>query len=69
MKVPAHAFREYDIRGVAERDLTDDVTRAIGRGLATMIARSPGRGVGHERGRVRIAVGRDCRLSSERLFM
>ncbi|MEM1418346.1 MAG: phosphomannomutase/phosphoglucomutase [Myxococcota bacterium] len=53
-----HVFREYDIRGVAERDLTDDFTRALGRALGTFQARA-----GHRR----IALGRDCRLSSPRL--
>lgn len=62
MRVPAHAFREYDIRGVADRDLTDDVARGIGRGFGTMI------GAGAKGGGFRVAVGRDCRTSSERLF-
>ena len=26
-------FREYDIRGIAERDLTDDVVHALGQGI------------------------------------
>ena len=60
MIVPTHAFREYDIRGVADRDLTDDVARGIGQGFATML------GAGERP--VRVAVGRDCRLSSDRLF-
>jgi phosphomannomutase/phosphoglucomutase len=60
MKLPTHAFREYDIRGVADRDLSDDVARGIGRGFATML------GAGERP--VRVAVGRDCRLSSDRLF-
>src|SRR6185437_7364282 len=60
MIVPAHAFREYDIRGVADRDLTDGVARGIGQGFATML------GAGERP--VRIAVGRDCRVSSDRLF-
>ena len=60
MKLPTHAFREYDIRGVADRDLTDDTARGIGRGFATMI------GAGERP--VRVAVGRDCRVSSDRLF-
>jgi phosphomannomutase/phosphoglucomutase len=51
-------FREYDIRGVADRDLTDDVVRAIGRAIGTLCA---------ERGKRRIVVGRDCRLSSPRI--
>jgi phosphomannomutase / phosphoglucomutase len=60
MQVPTHAFREYDIRGVADRDLTDRVVRGIGQGFATVLG-------AHERP-LRVAVGRDCRLSSDRLF-
>ncbi len=60
MLVPTHAFREYDIRGVADRDLGDDVARGIGRGFATVLGAAT-RGL-------RVAVGRDCRLSSDRLF-
>jgi phosphomannomutase/phosphoglucomutase len=60
MPFPRHAFREYDIRGIADRDLTDEVSYGIGRGFAAMI------GAGERE--VRIAVGRDCRLSSDRLF-
>ena len=62
MQLPAHAFREYDIRGVADRDLRDDVARGIGRGFGTIL------GAGERGKSVRIAVGRDCRLSSDRLF-
>lgn len=51
-------FREYDIRGVADRDLTDDVALAIGRAAGTVCA---------EQGKRTIVVGRDCRLSSKRL--
>ena len=51
-------FREYDIRGVADRDLTDDVVEDIGRALGTFLTR---------RGKKRVALGRDCRLSSDRL--
>ena len=57
--MPAQVFREYDIRGVADRDLGDEVAGAIGRGYATAIGQ--GRSF-------RVAVGRDCRLSSDRLF-
>jgi phosphomannomutase/phosphoglucomutase len=60
MQVPAHAFREYDIRGVADRDLTDDVARGIGRGFGTML--------GAAERPLRVAVGRDCRVSSDRLY-
>jgi phosphomannomutase / phosphoglucomutase len=51
-------FREYDIRGIADRDLTDDVVRAVGRAFAQKMG---------ERGKRRIAVGRDVRLSSPRI--
>ncbi len=51
-------FREYDIRGIAAEDLTDDVVQAIGRAFGTMLQRD---------GKQRISLGRDCRLSSERI--
>ena len=51
-------FREYDIRGKADRDLSDDLVRDLGRALGTVMA---------QRGKRRIMVGRDCRVSSERL--
>ncbi|WP_394833855.1 phosphomannomutase/phosphoglucomutase [Pendulispora rubella] len=57
-----HIFREYDIRGVADRDLTDALATALGRGIGTMLAKANAKG-----GRTRLAVGRDCRLSSPRL--
>jgi phosphomannomutase/phosphoglucomutase len=60
MPFPRHAFREYDIRGIAERDLTDEVASGIGRAFSAMIA--PGERT------LQVAVGRDCRLSSDRLF-
>lgn len=49
-------FREYDIRGVADRDLDDKTVRAIGVAIGSRV-----------RGRT-VVVGRDCRLSSPRLF-
>jgi phosphomannomutase/phosphoglucomutase len=61
--VPNHVFREYDIRGVADRDLSDDLARGIGRAFAGMVAES-----GAASTPLRIAVGQDCRLSSPRLF-
>jgi phosphomannomutase/phosphoglucomutase len=51
-------FREYDIRGLADRDLPDAVVRAIG--VAIGEAAYPGPGP--------VVVGRDCRLSSPRMF-
>ncbi len=56
MQVPRQVFREYDIRGVADRDLSDEFARALALGLAAEIAPKT------------MVVSRDCRLSSERLF-
>jgi phosphomannomutase/phosphoglucomutase len=56
-----HIFREYDIRGVAERDLTSDVVERIGRGIAELIGKSVDKPP-------RIAIGRDCRLSGPRIY-
>ncbi|HTM21015.1 MAG TPA: phosphomannomutase/phosphoglucomutase, partial [Kofleriaceae bacterium] len=53
-------FREYDIRGVAERDFPDDLVRDLGAALATRALRRRGRAV-------TLALGRDCRLTSPRL--
>jgi phosphomannomutase/phosphoglucomutase len=55
-----HIFREYDIRGNAEQDLTSDLVERIGRGVAELLGRNVGK-------QPRIAVGRDCRLSGPRL--
>lgn len=53
-----NVFREYDIRGVADVDLDSDFVRDLGRALGTFHKR---------RGHQRIAIGRDCRVSSDRL--
>jgi phosphomannomutase/phosphoglucomutase len=58
--LPNHVFREYDIRGVAERDLSDALARGIGQSFGGIL------GAGTQS--LRVAVGRDCRLSSPRLF-
>lgn len=56
-------FREYDIRGIAEQDLTDEAVTLIGKGYATLISRQSN--VASQRPRV--AIGRDVRLSSKRV--
>src|SRR5262247_4526642 len=53
-----NVFREYDIRGVADADFTDDFVADLGRSVATQILEGGGR---------RITLGRDCRLSSPRI--
>jgi phosphomannomutase/phosphoglucomutase len=51
-------FREYDIRGIVDLDLTPGVVERIGRAYATLA---------RERGVRTITVGRDGRLSSSTL--
>lgn len=61
MRVPGNIFREYDIRGKADRDLSDDLATHLGRALATLLGQAAGKDA------PRIAVARDCRLSGPRL--
>lgn len=49
-------FREYDIRGIAGKDLTEDDVVNIGKAAGTYLIRHDCR---------RIMVGRDCRLTSD----
>ena len=65
----ASIFREYDIRGVADRDLDSPSVQELGRAIGAMIADFAGQGGTVEPGRARpvIAVGRDARLTSGRL--
>lgn len=51
-------FREYDIRGIADKDLTDVVVNQLGKAFGSFMIRE---------GRAKIVVGRDVRLSSSRL--
>lgn len=53
-----HIFRQYDIRGIADRDLTDEVAERLGRAVGTIVRRQ---------GPCNLALGRDCRLSSDRI--
>lgn len=53
-----HIFREYDIRGVADRDMPDDFVRDLGLAIGTFQKR---------KGAKRIVLSRDCRMSSPRL--
>jgi len=48
-------FREYDIRGLVDKDLTRDSTERIGKGIGTYIRRNGGR---------TLTVGYDMRVSS-----
>ncbi len=50
-------FREYDIRGLVDQDLTEDAVFLVGKALGTRIREAGGR---------KAAVGRDARLSGPR---
>jgi phosphomannomutase/phosphoglucomutase len=56
--IPPHIFREYDIRGLHELELSDTVAESVGRAFASVLQREGGR---------RVALGRDVRPSSVRL--
>ncbi|RJQ46954.1 MAG: phosphomannomutase/phosphoglucomutase [Nitrospiraceae bacterium] len=51
-------FRQYDIRGIWEKDLTPDVVELIGRGFASYLLKSLNKET------AKISVGRDARLHS-----
>ncbi len=51
-------FREYDIRGIADRDLLSADIEVLGRAIGTYMIRRTGR---------KVNLGRDCRLSGPRL--
>jgi phosphomannomutase / phosphoglucomutase len=57
-----HIFREYDIRGIVERDLTGEIPELIGRAYASELRSRLGGGTD-----LRVAVGRDNRPSSTAL--
>jgi phosphomannomutase/phosphoglucomutase len=57
-KVPAHIFREYDIRGIADKELTDDTVYQIGFAYGSWLAE---RGVSH------VTIGGDARRTTARI--
>jgi len=56
MQINPQIFREYDIRGVVDKDLTPDIVKTLGQGFGTHMVRL---------GRRELVVGRDGRLSSK----
>ena len=50
-------FREYDIRGIVDKDLTDSIVFDIGRAYGSMMKKL---------GKMKVSIGGDCRLSTER---
>ncbi len=55
MALKPEIFRQYDIRGTVDKDLTPDTVEILGKAIGTYFRR-------HKRSQV--AVGKDCRLSS-----
>ncbi|MHB8053696.1 MAG: phosphomannomutase/phosphoglucomutase [Candidatus Aminicenantales bacterium] len=55
MPINAAIFREYDIRGIVDTDLTPEVVQTLGRAMGTYFRKN---------GTKSVALGRDCRLSS-----
>ncbi len=50
-------FREYDIRGIADKDITEQEVCTLAKAIGTYMRRH---------GCTKLAVGRDCRLTSEK---
>ena len=59
MNIPKNIFREYDIRGNADKDLNDEIANSIGKAYASWLIRA-----GVTTG---ITVGGDARLSTPRI--
>jgi len=57
VKINAEIFRQYDIRGVVDKDLTLETVELLGKGIGTYFRTND---------RKEVALGRDCRLSSPR---
>ena len=58
MQINPQIFREYDIRGVVDKDLTPDVVKRLAQGFGTHM-----KALGYHD----LVVGRDGRLSSKSL--
>ncbi len=52
-EMPKHIFREYDIRGIVDKDLTEDVVEKVGKAYGSIIQGN-------------VVIGRDVRESSEK---
>lgn len=60
--IPSAIFREYDIRGIAGKDLSPEFAECLGKAYALYIA---GRTPVASRKHLTVSVGQDCRLSSD----
>ncbi len=55
-------FRQYDIRGIADADLDDALVTSLGHAFATFAMREL------NKTHIKVVVGRDARVSSDRIF-
>jgi len=56
-EVNPRIFRQYDVRGIVDQDLTDDVVEKLGKGFGAYM---------FDKGHARVSVGHDARVSSPR---
>jgi len=55
VKINPEIFRQYDIRGIVDEDLTQETVELLGKGIGSYFRKNKSR---------KVALGRDCRLSS-----
>jgi phosphomannomutase/phosphoglucomutase len=55
LDIKPEIFRQYDIRGIVDKDLTPEIVEWLGKGIGTYFRKNKKR---------EVALGRDCRLSS-----
>ncbi len=67
MTLPLHIFREYDIRGIVDQDLTTELVHRVGRAYGTNLRAAIAAQEGGGQGSPRIVVGWDNRPSSPEL--
>src|SRR5262245_2669509 len=61
LKIPTSIFREYDIRGIAKRDLSPEFAECLGMAYAQHAKAKL------KKDNLKVSVGRDCRLTSDEL--
>lgn len=62
MKINPSIFREYDIRGIAGKDLSPEFAYHLGIAYAAFLKKSP---IGKNKSSLQVSVGWDCRLTGE----
>lgn len=64
MEINRHIFKEYDIRGIVEKDFSENLVKSIAKAYVTWIKKQPT----YVNKEIKISVGRDVRLSSQTLY-